>query len=111
MPLSMLPGVALALTSGAVGPSLLQLVVVFGAVTLLDQAVTGPRIIGGAVGLNPVWVMIALAMFGLLLGFVGLLVATPLAVLVKLLAQRAVARYRVSAYYAGSAAEKAAEGG
>ena len=110
VPLSMLPGVALALTSGAVGPSLLQLVVVFGAVTLLDQAVTGPRIIGGAVGLNPVWVMIALAMFGLLLGFVGLLVATPLAVLVKLLAQRAVARYRASAYYAGVAAERADAG-
>jgi len=54
-------------------------------VTLLDQAVTGRRIIGGAVGLNPVWVMIALALFGLLLGFVGLLVAVPLAVLVKLL--------------------------
>jgi predicted PurR-regulated permease PerM len=102
VPLSMIPGVALALASGAVGPSLLQLVVVFGAVTLLDQAVTGPRIIGGAVGLNPVWVMIALAMFGLLLGFVGLLVAVPLAVLVKLLASRGVAHYRASVYYTGS---------
>jgi len=101
VPLSMIPGVVLALASGAIGTSLLQLVVVFGVVTLLDQAVTGPRIIGGAVGLNPVWVMIALAMFGLLLGFVGLLVAVPLAVLVKQLATRGLAHYRASVYYGG----------
>jgi len=110
LPLSLIPGILLALTSGAIGTSLVQLVAVFAVVTFLDQVVTGPRIVGGAVGLNPLWVMIALALFGLLLGFVGLLVAVPLAVLVKLLAQRGVARYRASAYYAGTAAE-AAEGG
>ena len=48
--------------------------------------------------------MIALALFGLLLGFVGLLVAIPLAVLVKLVASRGIARYRASAYYRGGAA-------
>jgi predicted PurR-regulated permease PerM len=102
VPLSMIPGVILALASGSIGPSLLQLIAVYALVTLLDQAVTGPRIIGGAVGLNPVWVMMALALFGMLLGFVGLLVAVPLAVLVKQLATRAITRYRASAYYAGS---------
>ncbi|HVO34389.1 MAG TPA: AI-2E family transporter [Gemmatimonadales bacterium] len=104
LPLSLIPGLVLALTSGAIGTSLLQLIVVYGIVTLIDQVVTAPRIVGGAVGLNPVWVMIALALFGLLLGFVGLLVAIPLAVLVKMLAVRALARYRASAYYAGAAA-------
>ena len=101
-PLSMIPGVLLALASGHIGTALLQLIVVFAAVTALDQAVTGPRIIGGSVGLNPVWVMIALALFGVLLGFVGVLVAVPLAVLVKMLATRAMARYRDSAYYGGA---------
>jgi predicted PurR-regulated permease PerM len=47
-------------------------------------------------------VMIALALFGLLLGFVGLLVAVPLAVLVKQLATRGLAHYRTSVYYAGN---------
>ncbi len=101
LPLSMVPGVILALASGAIGASLLQLLVVFGVVQFIDQVITGPRIVGGAVGLNPVWVMVALALFGLLLGFVGLLVAIPLAVLVKMLAVRALARYRASAYYTG----------
>ena len=102
LPLSLVPGLILALASGAIGTSLVQLVIVFGVVQFMDQVITGPRIVGGAVGLNPVWVMIALALFGLLLGFVGLLVAVPLAVLVKLLAVRALARYRSSAYYAGA---------
>lgn len=102
LPLSMIPGLILALASGAIGTSLLQLIIVFGIVQFIDQVLTGPRIVGGAVGLNPVWVMIALALFGLLLGFVGLLVAVPLAVLVKMLATRALARYRASAYYTGT---------
>jgi predicted PurR-regulated permease PerM len=102
LPLSMIPGVILALASGAIGTSLVQLVAVFAVVQFIDQVITGPRIVGGAVGLNPVWVMIALALFGLLLGFVGLLVAVPLAVLVKMLASRALARYRASEYYAAA---------
>jgi predicted PurR-regulated permease PerM len=104
LPLSLIPGLILALASGAIGTALVQLVVVFGVVQFIDQVLTGPRIVGGAVGLNPVWVMVALALFGLLLGFVGLLVAVPLAVLVKMLAHRAVARYRSSEYFAGSPA-------
>jgi predicted PurR-regulated permease PerM len=98
-PLSLVPGLVLALASGAIGPALAQLAVVFGVVLFIDQAITGPRIVGGAVGLNPVWVMVALALFGLLLGFVGILVAIPLAVLVKMLAHRALTRYRASPYY------------
>jgi predicted PurR-regulated permease PerM len=101
LPLSMIPGLILALASGAIGTSLFQLIVVFGIVQFIDQVITAPRVVGGAVGLNPVWVMIALALFGLLLGFVGLLVAIPLAVLVKMLATRALERYRASGYYAG----------
>jgi predicted PurR-regulated permease PerM len=103
LPLSLIPGLILALASGAIGTSLLQLLVVFGVVQFMDQVITGPRIVGGAVGLNPVWVMMALALFGLLLGFVGLLVAVPLAVLVKMLSHRALGRYRASAYYGGPA--------
>lgn len=106
-PLSLIPGVLFALTASAIGTSLLQLLVVFGIVLFIDQVVTGPQIVGRAVGLNPVWVMIALAVFGLLLGFVGVLLAVPLAVLVRMLAHRGLERYRGSAYFAGRAGEAA----
>jgi len=46
--------------------------------TLADY-VLSPRIIGSRVKLNPVWLMFALFAFGYLFGFVGLLIAIPLA--------------------------------
>lgn len=46
--------------------------------TLADY-VLSPRIIGSRVKLNPVWLMFALFAFGYLFGFVGLIIAIPLA--------------------------------
>src|SRR4030095_2493248 len=45
----------------------------------LSDYVLSPRIIGSRVKLNPVWVMFALFACGYLFGFVGLLIAIPLA--------------------------------
>ena len=106
MVLSIIPAVLLALVSGAVLPNLLKLAVIV-AVEQVMEAVTGPRIVGGAVGLNPVWVMIAIAFFGVLLGFLGLLLAVPLAILVRMVVERAIVRYRQSAYFAGTDAAPA----
>ena len=103
LPLSIIPGLAFALVSGDILSNLLKLFVVFGVVQFIDGSITGPRIVGRSVGLNPVWVMIALVLFGSLLGFVGLLVAVPLAVLVKMLVSRGLARYRTSPLYQSAA--------
>lgn len=100
MPLSLIPGLLLALVSGSVWSNLLKLVITFGVIQFVEGSIAGPKIVGKSVGLNPVWVMIALALFGSLLGFVGLLLAVPLAVLVKMLASRAIARYKESEIYA-----------
>ncbi len=108
--ISVIPGVFLALVSGAVVANLLKLVAVFVVVQFVDGSITGPRIVGDSVGLNPVWVMIALALFGSLLGFVGLLLAVPLAVLVKMLAARAWARYQDLPLYTAGAATGAPAG-
>lgn len=45
----------------------------------LADYVLSPRIIGSRVDLSPVWLMFALFAFGSLFGFVGLLIAVPLA--------------------------------
>jgi predicted PurR-regulated permease PerM len=99
--LSVIPAVLLALVSGAVLSNLLKLAVVI-AVEQVVEAITGPRIVGSAVGLNPIWVMVAIAFFSVLLGFVGLLLAVPLAILVRMVVERALARYRQTAYFAGA---------
>ncbi len=65
------------------------------------------RIVGGSVGLNPVWVMLAVLVFGSLMGFVGMLLAVPLAVLVKLFVARGVHRYRASPLFASAAGASA----
>lgn len=99
--LSLIPAIVVALTSGDVGLSLLKVGVVFAVAQGLEGAVISPRIVGDSVGLHPVWVVLALTMGGFYFGFVGLLIGVPAAVGVKLLVERALARYRQSALYLG----------
>jgi len=99
--LSLIPALFIALVSGNVGFSLLTIAVVYGGSQLLEGAVISPRIVGESVGLHPVWVVLALAVSGFFLGFVGLLIAVPLAVGVKLLVVRGVKRYRESELFRG----------
>jgi predicted PurR-regulated permease PerM len=100
--LSLIPAVLIALVSGNVLMSLLKVAVVFGIAQGLEGAVISPRIVGESVGLHPVWVVLALAIGGFYAGFVGLLLAVPAAVGIKLLLARGLRRWRESEIYAGA---------
>lgn len=97
--LTLIPALVVALFTGNVLASLAKVLIVFAVVQALDGAVIGPRILGGSVGLHPVWVILALSVAGFFWGFVGLLLAVPLAVLVKLLLEVALTRYRASSMF------------
>lgn len=97
--LALVPAVIIALASGDPGLGLLKVAIVYGAAQTLEGTVISPRIVGGSVGLHPVWILLALALGGLYFGFAGLLLGVPAAVGVKLLAARAVASYRASGFY------------
>ena len=97
---SLVPALAIAFASESVVWSLVKVAIVFGAVNVLESAVLSPRIVGGSVGLHPVWVLLSLAVFGFFFGFVGLLLAVPIAVFLKVLWRRAWRTLRASAYYA-----------
>jgi predicted PurR-regulated permease PerM len=99
---SLVPALIIALLSGAFLASLLKIAIVFGVVQFLDGNIIGPRIVGESVGLHPVWVILAIGVAGIFLGFVGLLLAIPGAILVKLLLQAGLARYRRSGMYVGT---------
>ena len=101
---SVIPAIAIALLSGDIGANLIKAAIVFGIVQTIDGSVTGPRIVGESVGLNPVWVILALAVGSFFFGFVGLLLAMPAAVFIKLILREAVARYRHSNVYEGETA-------
>lgn len=75
--------------------------VIFAAGQFLEGNVLQPRLVGRSVGLHPVWLMFALFAFGSLFGFVGLLVAVPLAAAVGVLVRFALERYLQSSFYKG----------
>ena len=100
--LSIIPAVIVALVSGSVLVSLVKVAVVYGSVQILDGGVISPRIVGDSVGLHPVWIVLALSVGGFFFGFVGLLIGVPVAVGVKLVADRGLERYRLSELYNGA---------
>jgi len=59
-----------------------------------------PKIVGDQVGLNPVWVILAIMVFGNFLGFLGLLLAVPMAAALKVLVLEGVAYYRKTPLFA-----------
>ena len=70
----------------------------------LEGYVLAPKLVGESVGLHPVWLMFALFAFGYLFGFVGLLIAVPLAAIIGVLARFALRRYLESPFYTGEPA-------
>ncbi|RYE10210.1 MAG: AI-2E family transporter [Hyphomicrobiales bacterium] len=67
----------------------------------LEGNVLYPKLVGQSININPVWLMFALFAFGLLFGFVGLILAVPLAAITATLTRYAVKRYKESALYNG----------
>lgn len=76
-------------------------VAIFAAGQFVEGNFLQPKIVGTSVGLHPVWLMLALTVFGTLFGFVGLLVAVPLAAALGVLVRFAAGRYKESALYTG----------
>ena len=60
-----------------------------------------PKLVGNSVGLHPVWLIFALSVFGALFGFVGMLVAVPVAAAIGVLARFLISRYMGSRLYRG----------
>jgi predicted PurR-regulated permease PerM len=70
----------------------------------IEGYVLSPKLVGESIGLHPVWLMFALFAFGYLFGFVGLLLAVPLAAIMGVLARFALRRYLESPFYTGETA-------
>lgn len=73
------------------------------AVFAIGQALEGilltPRLIGGRVGLHPVWILFSILMCGWFLGLGGVILAIPLASIASVLGQYGVQKYKNSPYY------------
>lgn len=69
------------------------------------QAIEGnvltPKLVGGSVGLHPVWLIFSLSAFGSVFGFVGLLVAVPVSASIGVLTRFLIAEYKGGRLYRG----------
>lgn len=74
---------------------------IFAAGQFLEGNVITPKLVGESVGLHPVWLLFALSAFGSLFGFVGMLIAVPVAAAIGVLARFAVTHYTDSRLYRG----------
>ena len=68
---------------------------------VIEGNVLTPKLVGNSVGLHPVWLIFALSVFGALFGFVGMLVAVPVAAAIGVLARFAISQYKNSLLYRG----------
>ncbi|ESR23511.1 AI-2E family transporter [Lutibaculum baratangense] len=97
-------GVAVALVQ--FWPSWGPIIAVIG-VFVIGQFIEGnflqPKLVGGSVGVHPVWLMFALFAFAYLFGFVGMLLAVPLSAALGVLTRFALSRYLDSSLYRGGA--------
>ncbi|PWE49177.1 AI-2E family transporter [Thioclava sp. NG1] len=60
-----------------------------------------PKLVGDSVGLHPLWLIFALSAFGTLFGFVGMLVAVPVAAVIGVVARFFIDQYLQGALYRG----------
>ncbi|HEX7129925.1 MAG TPA: AI-2E family transporter [Rhodanobacteraceae bacterium] len=87
---------------------------VFGIGQVLEGYVLVPKLVGGKIGLHPVAVIFAILAFGQLFGFLGVLLALPMASVLMVLLRYAHERYTASAFYdpkKGSGSSSETEGG
>ncbi len=68
---------------------------------LVEGNILTPNLVGSSVGLHPVWLIFALTAFGALFGFVGLLVAVPVAAAIGVLVRFAIEQYKEGRLYRG----------
>ncbi|KFI30822.1 AI-2E family transporter [Paenirhodobacter enshiensis] len=76
---------------------------IFGLGQFLEGNVITPKFVGQSIGLHPLWLIFALSAFGTLFGFVGMLVAVPVAAVIGVLARFMLMRYLKGELYLGQA--------
>jgi predicted PurR-regulated permease PerM len=78
---------------------------IVGGIFMVGQFLEGniltPKLVGNSIGLHPVWLLFALSVFGSLFGFVGMLVAVPVAAMIGVLARYGIEQYMNSPLYRG----------
>jgi len=74
---------------------------IFAVGQMIEGNVLTPKLVGSSVGLHPVWLLIALSVFGSLFGFIGMLVAVPVAAVMGVVIRYVMGQYKTGRLYKG----------
>ncbi len=74
---------------------------IFAIGQFFEGNILSPKLVGGSVGLHPVWLLFSLSAFGSVFGFVGMLVAVPVAAIIGVVARFGITQYHDSLLYQG----------
>jgi predicted PurR-regulated permease PerM len=77
----------------------LMIAIVYGAGQFIEGNFLTPYLVGGRVGLHPVWIIFALLAGGALAGLMGVIVAVPIAAVIGVLVRYAISNYESSEFY------------
>ncbi|HQM50578.1 MAG TPA: AI-2E family transporter [Candidatus Hydrogenedentes bacterium] len=99
--MTVIPALLMAFLRHGFDVHLVGVVITFALAQGLEGNILTPRIVGNQVGLHPVWVILAIMVFGSALGFLGVLIAVPLAAALKVLVVEAVQYYKKSPVFEG----------
>ena len=81
-------------------------VVIFVVGQMVEGNFLTPKLVGGSVGLHPVWLLFALSAFGTLFGFTGMLVAVPVAAGIGVFTRFGLKQYLSGKLYQGLGDDK-----
>lgn len=97
-------GVLCVVQHGGIDWQLAVVAATFIIAQMLEGTVITPKLVGDQVGLGPVWVILAVLVFGNAFGLLGLLIAVPVAASLKVLIAEAIQEYKKSRFYTGPSA-------
>lgn len=96
-----LMGVVAALVQGLGWQGLIGVGVVWAVAQVVESYLLTPKLVGDRIGLHPMAVIFAVMAGGVLFGFLGMLLALPVAAVANVLLRFSVERYRGSRAYGG----------
>jgi predicted PurR-regulated permease PerM len=92
-------GLAIAYSQYEFGPLFWAAAAIFGVGQVLESQILTPQIVGDKVGLHPLWMLFGMLAGGVLLGFIGVLLAVPITAVIAVLVKFLIGLYLDSPLY------------
>ena len=103
--IGLISGVSIALAQFSDWHSVLIVAAIFVVGQTAESYILTPRLVGGRVGLHPIWIIFSLLAGGALFGLTGVLLAVPVTAVIGVLIRFGVSQYLDSPFYGGGQAE------